>query len=480
MKVDVDAELARIKRKRQQREGVTPKSNGKAKLPNGVELKDFSAFMPMHTYIYHPTREMWPATSVNARVGPVLLTDEDGRPVLDDKGQKQKIPANAWLDRKSPVEQMTWAPGDPMLIKDRLVANGGWVRRDGVTCFNLYRPPILKQGDASKAEPWREHIITIYGEESASHIVKYMAAKVQKPQEKINHALLLGGGQGIGKDTICEPLKYAVGPWNFEEVSPKQVSGRFNGFVKSVILRINELRDLGDGNRFDFYEHMKVFTASPPDVLRVDEKHVREYAVFNACGVIITTNYKTNGIYLPAEDRRHYVAWSNMTKENFDQSYWDNIWNWYDSGGRADVAAYLAELDISDFNPKTAPPKTDAFWAIVDANRSPEDSELADALDRLGVERPGLDGGLVRPKAVTIDRVAQVASGDFALWIKDPKNRRALPHRMEECGYSTVRNKNAKDGLWRISDRRQSVYAQTNLDLREQIAEAEDLVRRGY
>ena len=142
---------------------------------------------------------------------------------------------------------------------------------------------------------------------------QYMAFKVQRPQEKINHALLLGGGQGIGKDTICEPLKDAVGPWNFEEVSPKQVVGRFNGFVKSVILRISELRDLGDGNRFEFYEHMKVFTASPPDVLRVDEKHVREYAVFNVCGVIITTNYKTNGIYLPAEDRRHYVAWSNMT-----------------------------------------------------------------------------------------------------------------------------------------------------------------------
>jgi hypothetical protein len=90
-----------------------------------------------------------------------------------------------------------------MLIRGRLVANGGWVKRDGVTCFNLYRPPIIKQGDAAKAGPWKEHIRTIYGEESASHITKYMAFKVQKSQEKINHALLLGGGQGIGKDTIC-------------------------------------------------------------------------------------------------------------------------------------------------------------------------------------------------------------------------------------------------------------------------------------
>lgn len=34
---------------------ATPKPNGKAKLPEGVTLEDFSAFMPMHTYIYHPT-----------------------------------------------------------------------------------------------------------------------------------------------------------------------------------------------------------------------------------------------------------------------------------------------------------------------------------------------------------------------------------------------------------------------------------------
>jgi hypothetical protein len=44
---------------------------------------------------------------------------------------------------------------------------------------------------------------------------------------------------------------------------------------------------------------MKVYTAAPPDVL--DEKHLREYAVFNVCGVIITTNHKTDGLFLPAE-----------------------------------------------------------------------------------------------------------------------------------------------------------------------------------
>jgi hypothetical protein len=74
--------------------------------------------------------------------------------------------------------------------------------------------------------------------------------------------------------------------------------------VKCVILRIGEARDLGDVDRCQFYEALKVYCSAPPDVLRVDEKNLREYAVLNCCGVIITTNHKSDGIYPPPDDRR--------------------------------------------------------------------------------------------------------------------------------------------------------------------------------
>ena len=34
----------------------------------GVTLGDFYAYMPKHLYIFAPTGEMWPATSINARL----------------------------------------------------------------------------------------------------------------------------------------------------------------------------------------------------------------------------------------------------------------------------------------------------------------------------------------------------------------------------------------------------------------------------
>jgi len=453
----------------------------------GVALDDFVGFMPAHSYIYTPTGQMWPASSVNSRIAPVLLVDEDGEPILDGDRKEQYLSASAWLDKNRPVEQMTWAPGLPMLIEDRLVSNGGWIKRDGVTCFNLYRPPLpLPNGDASKADAWIQHILRIYDEDTAGHIIKYFAFKVQQPEVKINHAVMFGGDQGIGKDTICAPLKYAVGAWNFIEVSPKHISGRFNGYAKAVILRVSEARDLGEVNRFDFYEQMKVLTASPPEVLRVDEKHMREYDIFNVCGVIITTNYKTNGIYLPTDDRRHFVAWSQAKKEDFSEEYWDEIWGWYEAGGFAHVAAYLRTLDISAFNPKAPPPKTAAFWDIINANHAPEEAELADVIDGLskpwtlnGTTGTDANGDLILepPQAITIEMLKEAAGfgTETADWISDRKNRRIIPHRLEKCGYEPVRNEAAEDGLWKIKGKRQAVYAHRSLSTRERIAAARKL-----
>jgi hypothetical protein len=431
----------------------------------GVTLDDFVAYMPMHAYIFTPCREFWAGASVNARLPRVPVLDRHELPLLNALGKPITIAPTLWLDRNRPVEQMTWCPGLPMQITDRLVVAGGWIVRPEVTCFNLYRPPRLKLGEAVRADPWVNHIKSIYAEDDVAHIVRWLAHRVQRPAEKINHALVLGGAQGIGKDTLLEPVKHAVGPWNFHDVSPAHLLGRFNGFVKSTILRVSEARDLGEVDRFSFYDHTKIYTAAPPDVLRVDEKHLREYYVFNCLGFIITTNHKTDGIYLPADDRRHFVAWSQRTKEEFSPQYWNELWGWYQAGGYGHVGAYLAEFDLADFDAKAPPPKTAAFWDIVGASIAPEDAELADVLEALG-----------NPDAVTLAQLIEQATGtEAADWLMDRKNRRAMPHRLERCGYTPVRNPDADDGLWKLRGKRQVVYAAARFSLRDQIAAAKKL-----
>ena len=137
----------------------------------------------MHSYIYTPTRALWPASSINARIPPVKV------------GPGAEIKANTWLDRKSAVEQMTWAPGLPEIINDRLLHDGGWLDRSGVKCFNQYLPPTIVLGKASGADRWIKHVHLVYPND-AEHIVRWLAHRVQQPQEKINHGLVLGGESG--------------------------------------------------------------------------------------------------------------------------------------------------------------------------------------------------------------------------------------------------------------------------------------------
>jgi hypothetical protein len=447
-----------------------------------VTLDDFLAYMPSHAYIFRPTRDMWPAKSVNARIAPIPITDASGHPTTDEEGKQKKISASAWLDRYQPVEQMTWSPGMPELIRGHLIADGGWFDHGGVTTFNLYRAPQRLAGDPHQAGMWTSHIRRVFGDVDAVHILRWLAHRAQRPHEKINHALVLGGKMGIGKDMMLEPIKHAVGPWNFQEVSAQNVMGNFNGFLKSVILRVSEARDLGDVDRFKFYDHTKTLMAAPPDVLRVNEKNLREHYVPNVTGVIITTNHKTDGIYLTADDRRHFVAWSDLTKEDFPASYWNAMWRWYGAGGIGHVAAYLATLDLAGFDPKSPPPKTAAFWAIVDAHRAPESSELADVLDSLGKDIPG-SSERQWPDAVTISDITNAASAagaSFLTWITDRKNRRAIPHTMEACGSVPVRHPDRKDGDWIVGRNRMVIYVKDSLSIRDRIQAAQALaLRRG-
>ena len=59
-----------------------------------VRMKDFYAYTPLHKYLFAPTGEPWPAVSVDARLPPVPLYDENRKPKLNKKGEPVTIAAS--------------------------------------------------------------------------------------------------------------------------------------------------------------------------------------------------------------------------------------------------------------------------------------------------------------------------------------------------------------------------------------------------
>lgn len=433
-----------VDRSKKKKSGAPPTEKFKA--------QQFVAFLPDHSYLLLDNFASWAAPSIAQHV----------------KSPDPDMSACEWLDRNAHVEEMTWSPGRPIKLTDTLVIDSGERSIPGMTTLNLYVPPARLPGDVNRASRWVDHLATLYPQD-VGHIIGWLAWRVQHPDVKINHALVLGGSPGIGKDSILVPLNEAVGAWNFQNVSPDQLMGRFNGFLKSVVLRVNEARDLGEANRYQLYERCKWFLAAPPEYFRVDEKNLREHPVKNIVGVVFTTNHKEGGLYLPDDDRRHYVAWSECTSGDFGPFYFEDLYKWYTDGGNRDVAEFLRMPELlAGFDPAAPPPKTEAWHQIVGANRSPEEAEIASVLDKLG-----------SPDAVIVQDLVDVCLDgddqglvDLGTWLKDRKNARAVPHRMDSMGYTSVPNPDDKRGNWKVDGRQMAIYVKRSLPAVNRLAAA--------
>jgi hypothetical protein len=217
-------------------------------------------------------------------------------------------------------------------------------------------------------------------------------------------------------------------------------------------------------SRYALHEHCKTLLAAPPLTLRCNEKNRPEHEVFNVMGVIFTTNHK-DGLYLPPDDARHYVCWSERERDAFREGYWRELYGWYEGGGYTHVAAYLDSVDLTGFDPKQPPERTPAFQMMVDAGRNPEESDLSDALDKMG-----------HPPATCVSRLSAFASADFQQWLKESKNRKHIGNRFERAGYVAQRNEDDKtDGLWRVDEKRQTVYVRKELTESKRLAAVAEL-----
>jgi hypothetical protein len=314
------------------------------------------------------------------------------------------------------LKGVTYAAGDSILCS-----------RDGVVFGNRWRDarPVPVAGNV---QPWLAHVERMVPDaRERAHVLDVMAFKVQKPNVKINHAVLHGGNPGSGKDTMWAPFFWAIGGQSLRNVSlvrNEEITSQWGYALETEVLVVNELRQSEAKDRRALENTLKPLIAAPPEYLSVQRKGLAPYDLVNRLQVIAFSNERV-AINLPSDDRRWFVIWSDAARMTDAEGA--KMWAWLEAGGKSAVAAWLHQRDVAAFAPGATPFMTEAKAIMVEAGMSGAESFLVDLMrNRVGEFSKGVVGA---PWHALCDRLQGTVQGNVK--IVQP----ALLHALKEAGW---------------------------------------------
>jgi hypothetical protein len=260
-------------------------------------------------------------------------------------------------------------------------------------CLNTWRPGELQPapGDVT---PWLKLMTDVarFRPDEVEHFVRYCAFMLQHLDRKINHAVIIGGSPGIGKDTLLLPIKLALGAHNVGDVHSEVLLHPFNDWVVDKKLLVVQEAQLGSRKEArDIENSLKPMCAAPPETLSIHPKGRPVYEAPNVVQLVMTTNSETP-LHVSGEDRRYFMMWGErvFSVEEREQeawsSYWEELHEWLMAGGgAAAVMHHLLTLDVSDFEPGKPAPRTEWHGRAVEGGRS----ELARLIEEKVETREG-------------------------------------------------------------------------------------------
>lgn len=297
---------------------------------------------------------------------------------LDSEARKEALQGG----RVTKVDKLDYAPKKAPVFEERGVIYGN--------SWSSHNEVMGVPGDVS---PWLNHFDTLGWSENREHVLQWMAYTIRYPEYKINHMIIMGSGEGCGKDWLLTPLAVAM-EGNSESISGEELLESFNDYLLGIkYLNINET-ELGDRKEARAVSaKLKPLAAAPPTKLRVNPKGVKAISVRNIVNCAMTTNSQLP-IQLNGPSRRFYALWSDLNpRDEMDQmlpewvEYWNQCWEWMNNGGAEAVIYYLRNVvDLSSFNPQSAPPVTQFLRDIRESSKSSSEQTIdAFIQNRVGI-----------------------------------------------------------------------------------------------
>jgi hypothetical protein len=252
-----------------------------------------------------------------------------------------------WKDRKS-YEKMYFQPLPPS-------ASANQASRPGQ--LNLWRGWGVTPRAVVDIEPLLEFIRDIICDKETDrfeYLLGWMAHLVQKPEKKLEVAVVLAGDQGAGKNTLAERiLGRLLHPNHFLQVAQEtQVTGRFNGhFQQRLLCFFNEAIFSGDHHAISMLKHLITDKSTTIERKGIDATDTTSYV-----NIVISTNSSWSA---PAElGARRFAMFPVSGRRIGDAAYFASLDHLLNHGGCESFLQYLVNYDISQYDPRVLAPSS--------------------------------------------------------------------------------------------------------------------------
>jgi Family of unknown function (DUF5906) len=338
------------------------------------------------------------------------------------------------LDRVAGIE---FAPGQPSVFKGPEASGGKML-------LNTWHEP-MRCASASMASPrlFEAHVRYICnGDEAvADHLLDWVAHLVQRPGERVNHAVLIvSKAQGVGKSMLGDVVGHLAGESNRASTTAGILGSGFDGLTTGkLVVQVDEVREAGN---WKLAESLK--SKITEERLPVNIKYGPQTIVRNFTRWLMFSNH-IDALSLQEGERRFFVV--ECKQQPREGAYYGKLAeDLLTPAGIEGVRRWLLVRDLSRFKPKASPPLTEAKAAMIESSENPlvdylrsalEDRSLREALGhRVNVETQEFSGAALQDVLRTTN---------FA---HHAKNASELGEALRKVGFTQRRTKAAR--FWRF------------------------------
>jgi len=296
--------------------------------------------------------------------------------------------------------------------------------------------------------------------EERRYFTQWLAHKWLHPEVPGPAVLMVARDFGTGRGTLGELMRRLFGTRyvatiGFDHFAGRTYQSQYTEWqADSLVVLVNESSTADNGSTFrtkhDTYERLKEIVDPRAQERTIIAKGVRAYRSLVCASYIIATN-NPDALPLPPDDRRFVVLKNGGKRE---PEFWEAINDWLEVPENIGAfAAYLDDVDLSDFDAFAPPPMTETKRNMSELSRS----DLDRAFDQVIAELPG---ELLAPPQIERE-ITRLKNEDDMLVLPD-RWQAALRRMIAKRLYRVGADRDATGGVIKVDGEKWTVYARTD------------------